>query len=104
MKTAFETRMIFQGIPFMVTLDEDQSRSPQVRLGIKIQRPYRMSEANGSLAIDLYMLLTLHAEKFGEVAGWRTCAEAKQRIAKAVYETRAKGVCWNASWYQVALL
>jgi len=103
MKIAFETRMLFKGVPFIVTLDEDSERTPRVKVAPKIARPYRTTESNNSLMIDLYLLLVVHADKFGEVFGWNTVPEAKQRIAKAVYEGKPEGLCWKGSWYSVEI-
>lgn len=103
MKTAFETRMSFKVVPFIITLDEDPERTPRVKVAPKIARPYRVTEENNSLAIDLYMLLVTHADKSGEVFGWGAVSDAKQRIAKAVYEGKPEGLCWKGSWYSVAI-
>lgn len=103
MKTSFETRMLFQGVPFIITLDENPDRTPQVKVAPKVGRPYKATDANNSLAIDLYMILVAHADKFGEVFGWKTLSDAKQRIAKAVYEGKPKGLCWKGSWYAVEI-
>lgn len=96
--------MLFKGIPFIVTLEEARDRSPKVKLGLKVKRPYRLTDANGSLAIDLYLILTAHALKDANTSGWNSLVEAKNVIAKTVYKDNPKAICWNASWYDVSLV
>lgn len=95
--------MTFQGIPFIVTLDEEPGRTPQIKITIRIGRPYRATDENRSLMLDLYMLLVAHAERFGEVFGWSSQSDAKGLIASAVYEAKPKGLYWNGSWYSVEI-